>query len=108
MKIATLRPNLKTVDIRPTKSNPDIKVVVGTDALGNYLPKEIHYPDHYSNDEIMEKVRAYNAGNKPCKVCQRYAAEQAGGNNTAGTVAILCLAIAVSAIIYMIIKKRND
>lgn len=103
-KIATLRPDLKTVAVRPTKSDPEIKVVIGIDGFGKYHPKEVHYPDMYSIDEVREKVKIYNAGNRPCKICQRYAYEKA--NNTKKIIAI-GMAIAGIVILLAIIKRRK-
>ena len=69
------KPHLRTVAVRPTKANPDIRVVVGQGTDGHYEPKEIIYPGYYSPSEIQEKVENYSANNGGCKVCQRYASE---------------------------------
>jgi len=51
------KPHLRTVAVRPTKANPDIRVVVGQGTDGHYEPKEIIYPGYYSPSEIQEKGR---------------------------------------------------
>ena len=102
------KPNLKTVGIRPTKANPDIKVVVGQNNNGHYEPKEIIYPGYYSPSEIRSKVENYSANND-CKVCQRYAAD-IKYKNYAMIAGGIIVGIIICSIIgyYMTKAKKGD
>ena len=102
----TLNPNLKTVAVRPTLKNPNIKVVVGQNESGVYEPKEILYPDNMTPDEVSSKVQRFQADypKKGCPVCQKYASEQMTKNVlTVGVLVIGGLMIAN----YLLTKKRR-
>ena len=105
MKTVDLRPELATVAIRPTKANPDIKVVIGDDN-GSYVPKQLLYPDHMSDDEVRDKVSRYQAQNKDgCKVCARYEAERTVKRNAG--IALLAGALGIIAITVFLYRRKK-
>ena len=105
MKFVDLDPNLVSVDVRPTKANPDISVVIGSDN-GRYRPKGILYPDEYTDDQITEKVRNYSAkSDSDCPVCNRYASEQRNRVMVIGVGGIL-IAVAVAVGVFLYRRRR--
>ena len=101
----TLNPNLKTVAVRPTLKNPNIKVVVGQNESGVYEPKEILYPDNMTPDEVSGKVQRFQADypKKGCPVCQRYAAEERTKNILVAGVLVVGGLLITS---YLMSKKK--
>ena len=114
MKEIRLDDTVTEIAVRPTKGNPDVKVVIGKDSNNNYVPKSVLYPDDYTGADIQNKIQHYNAVREKdgCKVCDRFKAEQAQAKaerneNIAlilgGTVA----GIIICSIISYYISKKN-
>jgi len=99
-KIVDLRADVPTVAVRPTKANPEVRVVIGNDN-GQYIPKQLIYPDSYSDDDVKTRVDRYmsesSADDYDCQVCHRYASEERNGKVliAIGIVAVLAVGVAL-------------
>lgn len=107
-KVVDLRADVPTIAVRATRSNPEVKVVIGNDN-GQYIPKQLIYPDSYSDDEVKTRVERYmaesSADDYDCQVCKRYASEQRNGKVLVAIGLVVVIALGVTA--YFISTRRD-